>query len=257
MSRAVGAARFHMFCAVSAARVHGDTAALLSSTTAPRRTRSTAVPHTRPCCASASEMLTPEEVDQLVMSRLPRQAVLTRERPPLAEWRAFVTCVRDGKFDLHGCANPRRRLVWGHYRAVMFAADDARWKDAALRVAALTMVWFLSVPPLVLWSFFASLSFEGSRNPDADKGRIGFLVAGILTVLLPLVAGVLAVRGRRPVLGGVYLLLALLMLIPGGMLTIGAGRTLVGPPDKAPVTTPAATGGCQEHSGGDTRCPGG
>ena len=123
-------------------------------------------------------------------------------------------------------------------------------------VAVLSLLWFVTVPPLVLYGFFAGLSFSSQPNPDEGKGAVCFVAAGLLTVLLPLIATVVAFGGGRPALGGVYLVLTLLLAVPGVGLTLGGLQTLGGP-GPAPASTPGGPGGCQEHSGGDTQCPGG
>lgn len=137
------------------------------------------------------------------------------------------------------------------------ATTDERRTQAALWVGALTVLWSVTVPPLVVWSFFASLSYGSTPDSQADEGVTGFFVAGFLTVLLPLAATIIALRGGRPVLGGICLVVTLVAFLFGGALVAGAAlsqdRGHATAPDRAPVDR----GGCQEHSGGDTRCPGG
>ena len=146
--------------------------------------------------------------------------------------------------------SPRVAIV----RRVTTTTADRR--NAGAWVAVLSLLWFVTVPPLVLFGFFASLSFTVEPNPDAGRGAVCFVAAGILTVLLPLAAALVAYRGRRPALGGVYLVLTLLLSVPGVALA-GTGADTLGGPDPAPPPAPRTPGGCQEHSGGDTRCPGG
>ena len=131
-----------------------------------------------------------------------------------------------------------------------------RRTQAASWVAVLSLLWFVTVVPLALFGFFASWSLSSEPNPDRFRGAACFLAAGVLTVLLPLTATVVALRGGRPVLGTVYVVLTLLLAVPGVVLVLGAADTL-GWWEPSPPPAPAGPGGCQEHSGGDTRCPGG
>lgn len=137
------------------------------------------------------------------------------------------------------------------------STTDKRRTDAGYWVAVLTVLWFVSVPPLVLWAIFESLSFTSDPNPNAGKGAVGFLVAGLLTMLLPLTAAVVALRGGRPVLGGVYLVLTVLLAVLGAALIVGATQTLGWWPETTDVPAPAASGICRQPSGGLPRCPGG
>jgi hypothetical protein len=62
-----------------------------------------------------------------------------------------------------------------------------------------------------------------------------------------------------PLLGAiVYGILATLLAIPAGLMVIGSVRTLNSTPTPTPTPAPpTGPGYCVEHSGGDTRCPGG
>ena len=76
--------------------------------------------------------------------------------------------------------------------------------------------------------------------PESRRATAGMWVA-LLTVIL----------------GSVYLVLAVLALVPAGLTVHSAGQDLGWfRPSPAPAT-PGPPGYCVEHSGGDTRCPGG
>ncbi|MFI6231316.1 hypothetical protein ACIBCR_28870 [Micromonospora echinospora] len=127
-------------------------------------------------------------------------------------------------------------------------------------VALLTVLWLLAALALLGWTFaigiqgWADQHGSGGADP-AGAGRRG---SGVLLALYltaaggPVVIAVVAFAGRLVRTGAVYLALALLLGAFGLPFGEAAARDLVPPP---PV--PSGPGGCQEHSGGDTRCPGG
>ena len=127
---------------------------------------------------------------------------------------------------------------------------------AATWAAALTLLWILVVPLLLVLGFGAVFSLDGTPNPNAGYGAVLFLVAAAVGLLLPLTVTVIAAGARRPILAGVYLIITALLLIPAAFLVQGAAQSADGSPQTPPAEAPAP-GACQEHSGGDTRCPGG
>ncbi len=152
-------------------------------------------------------------------------------------------------------ARHRRSRGPGIVRRVTTWAAERR-AQAASWVAVLSLLWFVTAPPLTLYGFFAILSLSSTPSPDRGKGAVCLLVAGVLTFLLPLTATIVALRGGRPVLGSVYVVLTVLLAVPAVVLVLGAADTL-GWWDPSPPPAPAWPVGCQDHSGGDTRCPGG
>jgi len=82
-------------------------------------------------------------------------------------------------------------------------AEGARRARVTLQVVAVTLAWFVSVPILFVYGLTGQ-----RRNGDI------FLTAGLLTVLLPFAGAVVATRGRRFGLGGAYVVLTLLMVLP-------------------------------------------
>jgi hypothetical protein len=135
-------------------------------------------------------------------------------------------------------------------------ATDERRTTAAQWVALLTLAWFLAVPALVLTGIFSSFSLGVEQNPEHREGALLFLAAAAVGVLLPLLATVLAYRGNRPILGTVYAVLTLFLIVPALVITLSSAKEL-GWYRPASPEPPGPPGHCVEHSGGDTRCPGG
>ena len=103
--------------------------------------------------------------------------------------------------------------------------------------------------PVSVWLWF--LSAWGSEHPRRSDWLLLLLLAGI--VAGPALIAAVALAGRLVGTGIVYLVLAVLLTLPAGFFAEDAYRRLF-PPDPPP---PAGPVGCQEHSGGDTTCPGG
>jgi hypothetical protein len=127
-------------------------------------------------------------------------------------------------------------------------------------VALLTVLWLLASLLLVGWAFAIGLQGWADQHGNggaglAESSRRGNRV--LLSLYLTAVGGsvviaVVAFTGRLVRTGAVYLALALVLGAFGLPFGEAAARDLVPPP---PV--PSGPGGCQEHSGGHTRCPGG
>jgi hypothetical protein len=82
-------------------------------------------------------------------------------------------------------------------------AEAERRTHVTLLVVMVTLSWLVLVPLLVVYGL------TGSRRGDEVFG-----VAAFLTILLPFVAAVIATRARRFPLGGAYIVLTLLMIVP-------------------------------------------
>jgi len=82
-------------------------------------------------------------------------------------------------------------------------ADDVRRTRVTLQVVAVTLSWLVIVPILLVYGLTGQ-----PRDDDV------FLFAAFLTVLLPFAGAVVATRNRRFGLGGAYVVLTLLMVIP-------------------------------------------
>ncbi|WDZ83261.1 hypothetical protein [Micromonospora cathayae] len=131
----------------------------------------------------------------------------------------------------------------------------------AIVVALLTVLWLVAA--LLLLGWLVAIGLEGwadRHGDDAARAReIGRRGSAVLLSLYltvaggPVVVAVVAFAGRLVRTATVYLSLALVLGAGGLPIGADAARDLRPPPP--PV--PAGPGGCQEHSGGDTRCPGG
>ena len=82
-------------------------------------------------------------------------------------------------------------------------ADDVRRTRVTLQVIAVTLAWLVIVPIIVIYGMTG-------RRRDGDV----FTLAAFLMVLLPFAGAVIATRNRRFGLGGAYVVLTLLMVIP-------------------------------------------
>ena len=82
-------------------------------------------------------------------------------------------------------------------------ADDVRRTRVTLQVVAVTLTWLVIVPITVIYGM------TGQRR----DGHV-FTLAGLFTVLLPFAGAVIATRSRRFGLGGAYVVLTLLMVLP-------------------------------------------
>jgi K+-transporting ATPase c subunit len=122
----------------------------------------------------------------------------------------------------------------------------------------LTIMWVLVVLALT-WRLFGigleqwsdQQSSEGSHADELDRKAYAALLLLIgAAVGGPVLIAIVAFIGRMAVTGAVYVALAVIL---GAFALPVAGRTHREPPP-LPSPGPAI---CQEHSGSDTRCPGG
>lgn len=107
--------------------------------------------------------------------------------------------------------------------------EAARRKDVTLKVTLVTLAWLVSVPLLIGWELTgagglaaAARTWDQSAEELPPSGP-GYLIAAVLIVLLPFVAGVIATKNRRVFLGGFYVVLTLAMLVPAVSIA-GMGR---------------------------------
>jgi hypothetical protein len=133
------------------------------------------------------------------------------------------------------------------------AGDRPRRAPTALLVL-LWLAWLLVPPVLLFGAAITAAPFFGELPTAAEQSQAGALtlVALVLVVAVPLLGLVLTGRSRRIAAG------AFAVALLGG-LALGAAAL---PPGwwrsgDVPVQTDGGRAGCQEHSGGDTRCPGG
>jgi hypothetical protein len=134
-------------------------------------------------------------------------------------------------------------------------APPRRRSRARFLLPLLAAAWVVAVPVLALEAFGQSVAFFGESPTAAELAATERLleIAAAVAVGLPLLGLVvaLAIRSR----GGTWTFVVLLVLGLAFALIVGWNvhlRHRNDPPAPVPrVTT------CQEHSGGDTRCPGG
>lgn len=86
------------------------------------------------------------------------------------------------------------------------------------------------------------------------RASVALLVAALVATAGPAVIAFVAYQLRRVRTAVVFLVLTVVIAMPAVPLAASAGRDL----NPAPAaTTPGPPEHCVEHSGGDTRCPGG
>ncbi|MGC3862221.1 hypothetical protein ACPSM1_18740 [Micromonospora chersina] len=115
-----------------------------------------------------------------------------------------------------------------------------------------TAVWWVGIG-LEQWSVSYGDQpgeFESLRR----RASVALLVAALAATAGPALIALVAFQLRLVRTAVVFLVLTVVIAVPAVPFAVLAGRDL----DPAPaVTTPGAPGHCVEHSGGDTRCPGG
>ncbi|MFD6566177.1 hypothetical protein [Micromonospora profundi] len=129
-------------------------------------------------------------------------------------------------------------------------------------VGLLVLVWVCGLIAAAGWWVGIGLeqwSVSYGDQPDefADLRRrasVALLVAAFVATAGPAVIALVAYRLRRVRTAVVFLVLAVVFAVPAAPIAVLTARDL----DPAPApTTPGPPGRCVEHSGGDTRCPGG
>ncbi|MFD0520895.1 hypothetical protein [Paractinoplanes durhamensis] len=87
-------------------------------------------------------------------------------------------------------------------------AEPARRTHLHLKLTAVTLAWLVTVPLLLLFGL-----------TGRHRGDHIFDLAAFLTLLGPFVAATMATRNRRFGLGGAYVVLTLLMVLPAAAIT--------------------------------------
>jgi hypothetical protein len=126
------------------------------------------------------------------------------------------------------------------------------WGSTAM--AVLTAVWLIGGPWLAIGSVMDLWTFFGEQPTAADHATAQrhAVLATALATCCPAGAWYLAVRWHRSVAATVFGVGAALGLA-GGLLLVG----LVSPSDRSVPVPEDGPRVCQEHSGGDSTCPGG
>ncbi|MEU5563503.1 hypothetical protein [Micromonospora musae] len=126
-------------------------------------------------------------------------------------------------------------------------------------VAFLTVAWLIGGLVLVGWVFAIGLEGWADQHSDqgvgadalARKANVVLLLLAAEVVVGPVVIAVVARGGLLRRTAAVYLVIAFGLGVLAVPVAVGAYRDLAPPPPAPPPSTR-----CQEHSGGDTRCPG-
>lgn len=136
-----------------------------------------------------------------------------------------------------------------------------RWAPRAFDI--LTVAWVLALLALgwkLCWVFVENFSLYTTTEADRTAPEQGNrALAGVLLTLLAVAAGgpvliATAAFARMRRTGPVFIALAVLVTVLSTPLWLWAWDTLLPEPEPEPAPRHTA---CQEHSGGDTRRPGG
>lgn len=118
----------------------------------------------------------------------------------------------------------------------------------------LWVAWVLVPLGLAVTAFLSVLTFFGEQPTAAEKDHAArLLVAAVLTaVAIPVLGILLSARTDRRKSAVAFCIALSLGLLSSVPVFVAIES------DREPSAVPSHSGGgCQEHSGGDTRCPGG
>ncbi len=129
-------------------------------------------------------------------------------------------------------------------------------------VGFLVLVWVCGLIAVSVWWAGIgleqwSVSYGDQPGEFADLKRrasLALLVAALVAAVGPAVVALVAYRLRLVRTAVIFLVLAVVIAVPAVPIAVLASRDLAPAPT---ATTPGPPGHCVEHSGGDTRCPGG
>ncbi|MFW3171825.1 hypothetical protein [Geodermatophilus sp. CPCC 206100] len=128
------------------------------------------------------------------------------------------------------------------------------WRAPTALLVLLWLAWLL-VPPLLLFgAAITAAPFFGETPTAAERAEAQTLtlVALLLVIGVPLLGLVLTWRSRRAAAWAFAVALLGALALGAAALPSGWWRS-----GDVPVQTDGGRPACQEHSGGDTRCPGG
>ncbi|MEU1965943.1 hypothetical protein ABZ541_19035 [Micromonospora sediminicola] len=114
-----------------------------------------------------------------------------------------------------------------------------------------TAVWWVGIG-LEQWSVSYG-DQPGEFQALQRRASLALLVGALVATAGPALVALVAYHLRLVRTAVVFLVLTVVIAVPAVPFAVLAGRDL----DPAPATTPGPPGHCVEHSGGDTRCPGG
>jgi hypothetical protein len=115
--------------------------------------------------------------------------------------------------------------------------------------------WVLVPLGLVVSAMGSLLAFFGELPTEAEKAQATRLLvlAAVAAVAIPVVGLIVSLRAGRQGSAAAFVVAGGLSFVAAAVLVVGTARSE--PRSAIPVHDPG--GACQEHSGGDTRCPGG
>jgi hypothetical protein len=133
--------------------------------------------------------------------------------------------------------------------------DPAAASGTTAWFVLLSLAWVLVPLGLVVSAMGSLLSFFGELPTEAEQAdaRRLFVLAGVAAAAIPVVGLIVSLRAHRQGSATAFGSAAALGLLAAAVLVVGTARPE--PRSAIPVRDPG--GACQEHSGGDTRCPGG
>ena len=119
----------------------------------------------------------------------------------------------------------------------------------------LWVAWLLVPAGLVVAAIGNLLAFFGELPTEAEQAeaRRLFVLAAVAAVGIPVVGLLVSLRTRRQGSAVAFGVAAAFALVGALVLVVGGARSA--PRSAVPPSDPGGT--CQEHSGGDNRCPGG
>jgi len=119
----------------------------------------------------------------------------------------------------------------------------------------LWLAWVLVPAGLVAAALGSLLTFFGELPTEAEhaEARRLFVLAAVVAVAIPVVGLILSLRTRRQGSAAAFLFAGGIALVAAVLLVVGMANQQ--PRSAIPSRDPG--GVCQEHSGGDNRCPGG
>ncbi|TFV82912.1 hypothetical protein [Blastococcus sp. CT_GayMR16] len=119
----------------------------------------------------------------------------------------------------------------------------------------LWVAWVLVPAGLAAGALGSLLTFFGEGPTEAERAdaRRLFVLAAIAGVAIPVAGLIVSLRARRQGSATAFGFAAALAFIGAVLVLIGTSPRQPG----SAVPSHAPGGACQEHSGGDTRCPGG
>jgi hypothetical protein len=119
----------------------------------------------------------------------------------------------------------------------------------------LWLAWLLVPAGLVVAAMGSLLTFFGELPTEAERAdaRRLFVLAAVAAVAVPVIGLLGSLRVRRHGSAAAFGSAAVVGLVAAAVLVVGTAPRE--PRSAIPSRDPG--GACQEHSGGDTRCPGG